>query len=156
VLEGFETQSLLHNFFHYSEREWRLCGRSRHHEWHRMRWKLETLAYCFKTYFELIIDARRYYTGRTNLLAKRIVRSAVLGAIIAASVIFAIALSTSGNGEVWSLLSEQQFQTSYPELDYVSVYLAPSISKLAVQAAIWGSIIGAAFSLVRWAFSSDK
>lgn len=78
------------------------------------------------------------------------------GAIITASVVFVIALTTAGNGENWSLLSEQQFRGSYPELDYVSLYLVPVISKLAVQSAIYGSVFGAAIAMIKWAFTSDK
>ncbi|MDR6266588.1 hypothetical protein GGE09_003607 [Roseobacter sp. N2S] len=122
----------------------------------KMRRKLGTLAYCFEVYFELITDVRRQCIWRTDLLAKRIVRGAVFGAIVAASITFLLVLTTSGNGEDWSFLSEQQFQGSYPELDYFSVYLVPSISKLAVQTAIWGSIIGAVISLITWAFSSNR
>ena len=89
------------------------------------------------------------------MLAKRIVRSIVLGSIAVVTLIFVIVFFSIGNGEDWSLLSEQQFQASYPEHDYVSDYFVPVISKLTVQAAIVGGIVGAAFSLIKWAFSSE-
>lgn len=79
----------------------------------------------------------------------------MFGAIIAASVMLIIVSTTSGNGEDWSLLSEQQFRELYPEFDYFSLYLVPSISKLAGQSATFGITIGAAMSLIRWAFTRD-
>ncbi|XHY17812.1 hypothetical protein SuNHUV7_26110 (plasmid) [Pseudoseohaeicola sp. NH-UV-7] len=96
------------------------------------------------------------FPGELLLLGKRIVRSALLGLIIAVFLMLVIAYSTIGNGEDWSLISEPQFQAMYPEHDYASDYFVPSIWKLVKQAAIWGGIIGAVLSLLKWALSSDS
>ncbi len=90
------------------------------------------------------------------MLVKKIIRGAVFGALIVTFVLLITVLVTIGNGEKWSLLSEKQFHVSYPEIDYVSAYLVPVLSKLVVEAVTYGSIIGAVISLINWAFTRDN
>ena len=90
------------------------------------------------------------------MLVKKIIRGAVFGALIVTFIILITVLVTIGNGENWSLISEKQFHASYPEVDYVSVYLVPVLSKLVVEAVTYGGIIGAVIALIKWAFTRDS
>ena len=87
------------------------------------------------------------------MFAKRIIRSAVIGAIIVASLGVALIFMVRGGG---ATLTEQEFQASYPAADYFANYLWPSMVRIAFQGAIYGGIIGGVLSLIRWAFSRDK
>ena len=88
---------------------------------------------------------------QSTSLIKRIIRGAAIGAAILAILAISTLLLTAGKID-GAMPSQEQYLSAFPDRDY-GQYVMRSVMRLMPEALVVGAMIGAAYQLIRWAFS---
>ena len=84
---------------------------------------------------------------------KRIVRTAILGAVLLPIIMVSVMLITSGAYD-GAFPTREQYLSQFPDGDY-ELFRLRSLIKIAKEAALYGAIFGAIVAVAKWAFSKN-